>query len=73
MRQAAVKCGLVDRIQILLEMDHSRHPGDSAEALVKLAHLHNQDDAAAVLQAHMAAKALDSVLPPALGTRAPKN
>ena len=65
MRQAAVEAGLVDRLQVLLDQHPAEGDQDSPEALVNLAFQHNQRDAAAVLQAHMAAKAIDDVLQPA--------
>lgn len=68
-RQAAVQGGLLDRLQVLLDDHPSSDPKDIPEALVKLAHQHAQSDAAAVLHAYMAARAIDAVLTPAPGLR----
>ena len=70
MRQAAVRGGFIDRLQVLLEKHPSQHLDDAPEALVKFAHHHKQMDAAAVLQAHMAAVAIEEALKPVLGARA---
>ena len=72
MRQAAVQGGLVDRLQVLLDQHPEEGDGDTPEELVKLAMQHTQDDAAAVLQAYMAARAIEEVLQPAPGMRAAK-
>ena len=73
MLQAAVRGGFTDRLQVLLEKHPSHHPDDAPAALLKFAHYHIQRDAAAVIQAHMASKAIDQVLKTAPGMRVNAN
>ena len=70
MRQAAVQGGHVDRLLSLLDHHPADGHGDSPEALVKYAHHHGHSNAAAVLQAHIAAKAIEDILQPAHAMRA---
>lgn len=70
MRQAAVQGGLVERLRVLLEEHRGEGENDTPEALVKYAHHHSRSDMAAIVQAHMAARAIDQVLQSTIGARA---
>ena len=70
MRQAAVEGGFLDRLRVLLEEHPADGDQDSPETLVKLAHDHSAVEAVAILQAHIADKAIDGIVNRAFGMRA---
>ena len=70
MRHAAVTGGFIDRLRVLLDNHPSDLTGDTPEALAKIANRLDKKEVAAVIHAHMAARAIEEVLNPERGMRA---
>lgn len=69
MREAAVQEGLTERLLVLIEHHPSKYPQDRLEDLAAMAKLHKKNDVEAFLRSHIAAQAIEKIMPSSYSAR----